>query len=160
MRNHRGTRPLLTTVLAAATLMPSSAVAAPPRQDPDSFTPLALDVLDAPWAVKGSDGRLHTVYELRLLNTTSLPWRVTGVSTHSATGRGRVLARWSGRRVRGVMRSLRTRNDTRLVGPGEGALLHLTFNTRSRGRMPARLVHVLRLVNPDPGNGAPARPRG
>src|SRR5215208_36588 len=150
MRNHRGTRPLLTTVLAAATLMPSSAVAAPPRQDPDSFTPLALDVLDAPWAVKGSDGRLHTVYELRLLNTTSLRWRVTRVTTHAATGRG----------VRGVLRSLRTRNDTRLVGPGEGALLHLTFNTRSRGRMPARLVHVLRLVNPDPGNGAPARPRG
>src|SRR3954451_12903849 len=146
-------RPLLTTVLAAATLMPSAAAAAPPRQDPDSFTPLALDVLDAPWAVKGSDGRLHAVYELRLLNTTSLPWRVTRVSTYSATGR--VLARWSGRRVRGVLRSLRSRNDTRVVGPGEGALLHLPFSARTRARMPARLVHVLRLANPDPSNGAP-----
>src|SRR4051812_11095150 len=150
-------RPLLTTVLAAATLMPSSAAAAPPRQDPDAFTPLALDVLDAPWAVKGSDDRLHTVYELRLLNTTSLPWRVTRVSTYSATGRRRLLARWSGGRVRGVLRSLRSRNDTRVVGPGEGALLHLTFSTRTRARMPARLVHVLRLANPDPSNGAPAR---
>jgi hypothetical protein len=149
-------RLLLTTILAAATLMPSPAAAAPPRQDPDSFTPLALDVLDAPWAVKGSDGRRHTVYELRLVNTTSLPWRVTRVSTHSATGRGGLLARWSGRRVGTVLRSLRTGNDTRVVGPGEGALLHLTFSTRSRARMPARLVHVLRLANPDPGNGAPA----
>jgi len=149
-------RPLLTIVLAAALLMPPAA-AALPRQDPDSFTPLALDVLDAPWAVKGSDGRRHVVYEVRLLNTTSLPWRVTRVSTHSATGRGRILARWSGRRVRGVLRSLRTRNDTRVVGPGEGALLHLTFSTRSRARMPARLVHVLRLANPNPSNGAPAR---
>src|SRR3954470_20904419 len=150
-------RPLLTIVLAAALLMPAAAAAAPPRQDPDAFTPLALDVLDAPWAVKGSDGRLHTVYELRLLNTTSLPWRVTRVSTYSATGRGRVLARWSGRRVRGVLRSLRSRNDTRRVGPGEGALLHLTFTARTRARMPGRLVHVLRLTNPQPRNGAPLR---
>ena len=116
-------RPLLTAILAAATLMPSAAAAAPPRQDPDSFSPLALDVVDPPWAVRGSDGRLHVVYELRLLNTTSLPWRVARVTARSATGRGRVLARWSGRRVRGVLRSLRTGNDTRLVGAGEGALL-------------------------------------
>ena len=150
-------RPLLTAILAAATLMPAAAAAAPPRQDPDSFTPLALDVLDPPWAVKGSDGRLHAVYEIRLVNTTSLPWQVTGVRAHSATGRGRLLARWSGSRVRGVLRSLRTGNDTRRVGPGEGALLHLTFSARSRARMPTRLVHVLRLANPDPDNGAPAR---
>ena len=150
-------RPLLTAILAAAALMPAAAAAAPPRQDPDSFTPLALDVLDPPWAVKGSDGRLHAVYEIRLVNTTSLPWLVTGVTAHSATGRGRLLARWSRSRVRGVMRSLRTGNDTRRVGPGEGALLHLTFSVRSRARLPTRLVHVLRLANPDPGNGAPAR---
>jgi hypothetical protein len=150
-------RPLLTAVLAAATLVPSAAAAVPPRQDPDSFTPLALDVLDPPWAVRASDGRLHAVYEIRLINTTSLPWRVTRVTARSAAGRGRLLARWSGRRVRGVLRSLRTANDTRRVGPGEGALLHLTFSTRSRARMPTRLVHVLRLANPDPSNGAPAR---
>ena len=148
-------RPLLTAMLAAATLWPSAAAADPPRQDPDAFTPLALDVLDPPWAVRGSDGRRHVVYELRLVNTTSLPWRVSGVTAHSATGRGRVLARWSGRRVRNVMRSLRDRSATRRVGPGEAALLHLTFKTRSR--MPGRLVHVLRLANPGPGNGAPAR---
>ena len=148
-------RPLLTAVLAAAILMPSSAAAAPPRQDPDAFTPLALDVLDAPWAVRGSDGRRHAVYELRLVNATPLPWRVTGVTAHAATGKGRVLARWSGRRVGRVMRSLRDRSATNRVGPGEAALLHLTFGTHAR--MPARLVHVVRLANPDPDNGAPAR---
>jgi hypothetical protein len=150
-------RPLLTAILAAAILMPSAAAAVPPRQDPDSFTPLALDVMDPPWAVKGSDGRQHAVYEIRLVNSTTLPWVVTRVSAHAATGRGRLLARWSGRRVRGVLRSLRTGHDTRRVGPGEGALLHLTFSTRSRARMPTRLVHVVRLANPHPGNGAPAR---
>ena len=67
-------RPLLTAIFAAAALMPGAAAAIPPRQDPDSFTPLALDVLDPPWAVKGSDGRLHAVYEIRLVNTTSRPW--------------------------------------------------------------------------------------
>jgi hypothetical protein len=150
-------RSLLTAIFAATTLAAPAAAAAPPRQDPDSFTPLAQDVLDAPWAVRGSDGRLHAVYEVRLINTTSLPWRVTSVTAHSATGRGRVLARWSGRRVRGVLRSLRSGNDTRRVGPGEGALLHLTFSTRSRSGMPSRLVHVLRLANPNPSNGAAAR---
>jgi hypothetical protein len=94
---------------------------------------------------------------VRLLNTTSLPWRVTSVTARSATGRGRVMARWSGRRVRAVLRSLATGDDTRRIGPGEGALLHLTFSTRTRPRMPDRLVHVLRLANPNPDNGAPPR---
>jgi Peptidase family M23 len=150
-------RSLLPAVLAVAMLPAPAAAAAPPRQDPDSFTPLALDVLDAPWAVRGSDGRLHVVYEVRLVNATPLPWRVTGVTARSATGGGRVVARWSAERVRGILRSLRTGHDTRRVGPGEGALLHLTFSTRSRARMPSRLVHVLRLANPNPANGAPRR---
>jgi hypothetical protein len=150
-------RPVVLTILAVAAYAAPAAGAGLPRQDPDSFTPLAADVLAAPWAVKGSDRRFHAVYEVRLLNTTSLPWRVRSVTARSATGRGRVLARWSGRRVRGVLRSLRTGSDTRRVGPGEGALLHLTFSTRTRARMPARLVHVLRLVSPQPGNGARLR---
>jgi hypothetical protein len=138
-------------------LLAEPAVGAPPRQDPDTFTPLAADVLDAPWAVKGSDGRFHAVYEVRLLNTTPLPWRVTRVTVRSATGRGRVVARWAGGRVPGVLRSLASGDDVGRVGAGEGAVLHLTFSTRSRRRMPTRLVHVLRLANPDPSNGAPAR---
>jgi hypothetical protein len=150
-------RRVLLAVFAATALAAPAAGAQSPRQDPDSFSPLAADVLAPPWAVEGSDGRYHAVYEVRLLNTTSLPWRVRSVTARSATGRGRVLARWSGRRVRGVLRSLRTGEDTRQVGPGEGALLHLTFSTATRGRMPSRLVHVLRLANPRPGNGAPPR---
>lgn len=129
-----------------------AAQAATPRQDPDSFTPLAADVLARPWAVKGSDGRFHAVYEVRLVNATPLPWRVTSVTARTSS---RVLARWAGRRVRTVLRSLRTGEDTRVVGPGEGALAHLTFSTRAR--MPGRIVHVLRLANPRPANGAPRR---
>jgi hypothetical protein len=151
-------RPVL---LAAAAALGIALTAAPgagaSRQDPDTFTPLAADVLDAPWAVKGSDGRFHAVYEVRLLNTTPLPWRVPRVTVRSAAGRGRVVARWAGGRVPGVLRSLASGDDVGRVGAGEGALLHLTFSTRSRGRMPTRLVHVLRLANPDPDNGAPAR---
>jgi len=105
------------TVLGVAAIAAPAAGAAPPRQDPDSFAPLAADVLAPPWAVKGSDGRVHAVYEVRLLNTTSLPWRVTSVTARSATGRGRVMARWSGRRVRAVLRSLATGEDTRRIGP-------------------------------------------
>jgi hypothetical protein len=145
------------TVLAVAAIAAPAAGASPPRQEPDSFAPLAADVLAPPWAVEGSDGRVHAVYELRLLNTTSLPWRVTSVTARSATGRGRVMARWSGRRVGAVLRSLATGDDTRRIEPGEGALLHLTFSARTRARMAGRLLHVLRLANPNPGNGAPSR---
>ena len=54
-------------------------------------------------------------------------------------------------------RRCRTSACRSIVGPGEGALLHLTFSTRTRARMPARLLHVLRLANPNPDNGAPPR---
>jgi Peptidase family M23 len=148
---------LLTVAVLAAALAAQPAVGAVPRQDPDAFAPLEADVLAAPWVVKGSDGRFHAVYEVRLLNTTPLPWRLTRVTVRSAMGRGRVLARWAGRRVPTVLRSLVDGGDAGRVGPGEGAVLHLTFSVRSRGRIPTRLVHVLRLANPDPSNGAPAR---
>ena len=71
---------ILAAAAVALGLAAPGAGAAPPRQDPDSFSPLAADVLAPPWAVKGSDGRTHVVYEVRLLNTTSMPWRVTRVS--------------------------------------------------------------------------------
>src|SRR5215207_1229993 len=86
-----------------------------------------------------------------------MPWRVTRVTLRSATGRGRTLASWAGPRIRDVMRSLAHGRDARRIGPGEGALLHLTVSARRRSRLPTSLVHELRLANPDPGNGAPAR---
>jgi hypothetical protein len=149
-------------VLATLALLTAAAVLAPvagaaPRQEPDAFTPIVASVVAPPWPVKGSDGRFHVVYEVQLLNAIPVPWRVTGVTVRSASGRGRVLASWSGRRVRDVMRSLAGGGDTRRIGAGEGALLHLTFSARTRGRLPRSLVHELRLANPDPKNGAPAR---
>jgi hypothetical protein len=148
---------LATAAVLTAALMADPAVGAVPRQDPDTFTPLVADVLDAPWAVKGSDGRFHALYEVRLLNITPLPWRVTRVTVRSAVGRGRVVARWAGRHVPDVLSSLVDRKDVGRVGGGEAAVLYLTLSARSRARMPTRLVHVLRLANPDPSNGAPAR---
>jgi murein DD-endopeptidase MepM/ murein hydrolase activator NlpD len=148
-------RPVLLATLALFAVAPGASAA--PRQDPDDFTPIVPSVLAPPWPVEGSDGRFHVVYEVRLLNTIPLPWRVTRVTARSATGRGRVLASWAGPRVRDVMRSLADGRDTRRIGPGQGALLHLTFRVRARSRLPTSLVHELRLANPDPTNGAPAR---
>jgi hypothetical protein len=137
-------------LLAALLLL----VAAPatPAQDLDVFTPVVQEVAAAPWPVDGSDGRRHVVYEVQLLNTIPVPWRVARVTVRS--GEGRRLASWSGRRVRSVMRSLATGRDTRLIGGGEGALLHLTF---ARRRIPRAIVHELTLANPEPRNGAPRR---
>src|SRR3712207_2593111 len=55
------------------------------------------------------------------------------------------------------MRSLADRRDTRRLGPGEGALLHLTFSARTPRRFPAAVVHELHLANLEPSNGAPTR---
>jgi hypothetical protein len=148
-------RPLLLATLALLAGAPGADAA--PRQDPDAFTPVEASVVAPPWPVKGSDGRFHLVYEVRLLNTIPVPWRVTGVTVRSATGRGRALASWAGRRVRDVMRSLADGRDTRRIGPGEGALLHLTFSAGRRSRLPGSLVHEVRLANPDPSSRAPRR---
>ena len=140
-------------VLAALALLAAPAAgAAQERQDPDGFTPVVPSVLAAPWAVEGSDGRSHLVYELQLLNAIPVPWRVTRVTVRPAGG-GRALASWRGRRVQGVLRSLADGRDTRRIGGGEGALAHLTFSVR--GRPPRALVHEIRLANSQPGNGAP-----
>jgi hypothetical protein len=83
-----------TLALVAAAMVVAPGTSAAPRQDPDAFTPIVPTVVAAPWPVKGSDGRVHVVYEVQLLNTTRLPWRVTRVAVRSATGRGRALASW------------------------------------------------------------------
>jgi hypothetical protein len=146
-----------TIALLAAAMVVAPGASAAPRQDPDGFTPIVPTVVAAPWPVTGSDGRVHVVYEVQLLNTIPLPWRVTRVTVRSATGRGRALASWVGPRVRDVLRSLADGRDALRLGPGEAALLHLTFSVRTRSRLPASLVHEVHLANPDPSNGAPAR---
>jgi hypothetical protein len=145
--------PVLLAILALLAVTPGAN--ATPRQDPDGFTPVLQSVVAPPWPVKGSNGRFHLVYELQLLNTIPVPWRVAGVTVRSSGGRA--LASWTGPRVRDVMRSLADSRDARRIGPGEGALLHLTFSARRRNRLPRSLVHELRLANPEPGNGAPRR---
>jgi hypothetical protein len=152
-------RPVLLATLA---LLAVAAVVAPvagaaPRQDPDGFTPVVASIAAPPWPVEGSDGRFHVVYEVQLLNSIPVPWRVQRVIARSATGRGRTLASWKGSRVRDVMRSLADGGDARRIGPGEGALLNLTFSVRKRRRLPGSIVHELRLVNADPDRGGPAR---
>lgn len=146
-----------TLTLLAVAAVGAPAAGAAPRQDPDGFTPVVPRVVAPPWPVEGSDGRFHVVYEVQLLNTIPAPWRVMRVTVRSATRRGRALATWAGPRVRGVMRSLADGRDTRRIGPGEGAVLHLTFSARSRSRLPESVVHELALENPDRRNGAPAR---
>src|ERR1700742_1868254 len=143
-------RPVL---LVALVLLLWPAIAAAQRQDPDGFTPVVPSVVAPPWPVEGSDGRMHFVYEVQLVNSIPIPRQQTRVIVRSS--RGRVLATWRGRRVRTIMRSLAGGRDTARIGGGEVELLHLAFSVRTR--IPGSLVHELRLANPNPRNGAPAR---
>ncbi len=148
-------RLVLTAVLALLAVAPVAAAAE--QQDPDAFTPVVPTVLAPPWPVEGSDGRTHVVHEVQLLNTTRIPWRVTRVVVRSGAPAGRTLAAWEGPRVGEVWRSMAGSPDAGRLGPGEGALVHLTFSARTRSRIPRSLVHEVHLANLDPDSPAPAQ---
>ena len=57
-----------------------------PQAQPDELTPLVASVLDSPIPFTGSDGLIHVVYELEVLNASSRAATITKVETVSPTG--------------------------------------------------------------------------
>ena len=68
-RLSRAASAVAAALACAATAIPAYAGQAP-GQDPDGFSPITQSVVAEPWAVKGSDGRYHLVYEVQLQNAT------------------------------------------------------------------------------------------
>jgi hypothetical protein len=137
---------LLSLVIAAATVAAISATPATAAGH-DQFSALNQSAVAPPNPVKGSDGRYHFVYEVQLVNPTSLPWRVRSIAAHAAGASRPILGRWSGGRVAKVMVGLGDREPTRNIAPGAGALLHLTFSVASQGAIPRAIVQRLVVDN-------------
>jgi len=116
---------------------------------------LLASVIAKPWPVKGSDGRYHAVYEVRLTNATPSAWVVRRVAVTSAAGGRSVLASWSGARVRQVMQLLGLGRPAARLAPGQSAILFLTFSKRTLRQFPPALVHRLALANARPSAGEP-----
>ena len=143
-------------LLALALLVPATAArAAGPT--PDEFSPVVQTTLGKPWPVKGSDGRYHVVYEVQLVNASSLAWNVTRVSIVDGADNRSVQARWSGRRVGDVLVDIATRQPRTRLEPGQAALLFLTYSAAKRSDIPRTLAQELRLTNARPRGNAPRR---
>jgi murein DD-endopeptidase MepM/ murein hydrolase activator NlpD len=140
-------------LLASALLVPTAAPAAGPV--PDEYSPVLQTTLGDPWPVTGSDGRSHVVYEVQLVNASSLSWNVTRVSIVDGANNRSVKARWSGSRVKDVLVDIATKQPLTRIEPGRAALLYLTFSAAKRSDIPATLSQELRLTNAKPAGGGP-----
>jgi hypothetical protein len=86
---------LLVILGACATLATVDANGAAGHADRLDFAPIASSVLTRPTPVKGTDGRVHIVYEVVLTNNTPVTMGIDGFEVRDARTR-RVLARLSG----------------------------------------------------------------
>ena len=146
-------RGLIAAAIASIALAaPASALAAQEDQAAPSgirsgtaFAALEAQVLTQPQAVLGTDGRRHIAYELVLTGTTSASLKVTRVRVRDAETE-RPLLTLSGK---ALASHLTTLGDTEtplkggIVGGSESAVVWLDVRLPRRGRLPARLDHVV-----------------
>jgi hypothetical protein len=55
------------------------------KPDDDIFTPVLMSVISAPNPVKGSDGKFHLVYELKVTNATNIDWEIRSVEVRDGS---------------------------------------------------------------------------
>jgi len=124
---------------ALACLVALAATAA--RAEEAQLTPLLGEVLAAPHAVLGSDGRQHLVYELRLANVTGGAARLSSLEVRDAAS-GAILATLDADAIAGRLSlgGLRGQESSALeTGQFGVAFLHLALDAGSP--LPAALTH-------------------
>lgn len=117
---------------------PSTAAAC----DAAGYTPLTARVADAPIPVAGSDGRLHVVYELELVNATGDPATLSRLDVFDADTRAVVAtldAAEIGRRL--VVRDRAAVAGT--LGASQAGIVYLHLMFDRADALPGRLEHVL-----------------
>ncbi len=132
---HRGRGAVAGVALVVAILT----VAAPAQAAPQ-FTPLIATVLAQPAPVRGTDGRLHVVYEVLLQNDARV--RVDVLSLTVRTGSGRSLLRAAGAQLPAVMTDF-SGQPTSALEADEGGKLWLDLVMRRARQVPRALVHRL-----------------
>jgi len=130
-----------TITIALAALAAGAAAAAPAagQEAPPRATPLLMEVPDPPVPFRGSDGRIHLVYELRLTNFTSGPVTVRRVQVR--TPAGRVLQTLGPKAISGRLQPAGRRDaDATMAASTESNLfVHVTLRTGARA--PRTLTH-------------------
>ena len=106
------------------------------------FTPMSASVVAAPQLVRGTDGRLHVVYEILLQNTAPLRLDVQSLAVRAKGGR--TLLTVAGPAIPTVMTNV-SRQPVSSLASGEGARISVDLSLRRASQVPRALVHRLRV---------------
>ncbi len=121
---------------------------------PDAFTPVIVaPVSKATTPVKGTDGKLHVVYDLQLTNASRVPATIDKVQVVDAHATSRVLATYTGKQLvdptcdYGNCNRLRQLPsfpaDSTTIPPQEGRSLLIDFTVPSGADSPSIVLHRL-----------------
>jgi hypothetical protein len=114
------------------------ALASPARAAAPQFTPLAASVLAPPEPVRGTDGRVHVVYEILLQNDAGVPVDVQSLTVR-ANGGG-TLRSFTGSEIPAVMTTF-SNEPTSSLAPDAAGKLWLDLALAPGRRIPRALVH-------------------
>lgn len=148
----------MTRIVAALLATLASFVLAAPAVAIDRFSPLDVTTLGHLQPVKGSDGRQHLVYELRIQNLSAELGVVIERVEARAARSGRAIAELSGDSLLADLELAGdpfARTPTTTLAPGQSAVLWMQPTFARRADVPAALRHVITLA-PAPDSDASA----
>lgn len=130
----------LQAAMAAAllVLLAALALASPARAAAPQFTPLVASVLAAPEPVRGTDGRVHVVYEILLQNDAGVPVDVQSLTVR--TSGGATLRSFAGAQIPAVMATF-SNAPTSSLATDAGGKFWLDLALAPGARIPRALVH-------------------
>lgn len=135
---------VLVLVTCASFAVTTSAVAAPDL--PEQFTPIVMSVMSDPSWFRGTDGRVHLVYELEMLNAFPVATTVTSVEVRDRAS-GRSLVTLAGDGLMASM-SLLTGGavPTTTLEPSVSGVVWFDIPLDAARDLPAALEHVVTIA--------------
>lgn len=111
------------------------------------LSPLILETLADPVPVKGSDGRIHLVYELKITNVSPMPWTIHNLQVLSNQDAQEPVLTLSGESLKNKMELLGLRESTNKLGPGQTAVVWLSLAFSKETLIPLSFLHHLEISN-------------
>lgn len=131
-----------------------------PTVQPQQFTPVIAETLGVETApVKGTDGRFHVVYELRITNAKPVPATLQRIEVLDGADSDRVLATIEGERLLENLRTLAiTPVESAVIEPDGSRLLFIDVVFDELDEAPESLIHRFDLLGAEnPGATEPTR---
>jgi hypothetical protein len=114
-----------------------------------SMTPVALAVLSAPTAVRGSDDMYHLVYELQLRNAASVRTVIERVEVRDAAAPGRLLLALGSDAIAARLQLGARGKASNALGPFQFGTLFLHVAIKDGAAVPKKIVHHIDIFGSD-----------